>query len=181
MAAADAADMRNATMILAASALVLLPRLAHADDAPIAPAPLAPARSVVVIRDDGATPAIRSKGLVLGGVATGIAGVAMLIGGVAMAQTPPDRPPCTDNEATIAVVVAGASGAFACASPNFANDMQRTGGYILGAFGGLAVAGGVAMIVVGGMPSNRPDAAQAARGIPTVAVGPGSASLKWTF
>lgn len=66
------------------------------------------------------------------------------------------------------------------------SELQRTSGTLLTVNGGLMVAGGVAMAIAGGWQvpvagSGATGASTKILGAPRVAVGPGTATVRWSF
>lgn len=173
--------MKTASLLLG-SALLLTPALAHADDAPTAPIYAAPAPVystpswVPVAPTAGFVPnrfaptQRRSTGLLLGGIAVASLGTASLIGGAVMLSQAAYNPgSCPESDEF-------------CFAPQLDSDVKRMGGTLLSINGGLMIAGGVAMALVGGWQVPVPTRASgSAAGAPTVAVGLGNATLRWSF
>jgi hypothetical protein len=196
--------MRTFVTFFASASLLLVTAVAAADEPapqetviPPAPpaaaapaAPLPPARTVVVIRDDGWKPGgneawrMRSRGLLIGGLVTAGVGLAGIIGGAVMIATDTSTKMSLNGVCSPqGVAVTGASSCLAGGIANGLVGIQRDLGQGFAVTGGIAVVGGVAMAIAGAsqVPITRPTREQQARGIPAVAVGPGQASLRWSF
>lgn len=186
---------------LAASSLALITGVAAADPVPevtVAPpagAPAAGVRGVIVIHDDGWKPGgeeparTHRKGLLIGGLAAGAAGLAGLVAGASMITADGARPAsstaCRSQGAPAAYLVYPAL-ATACTYGAVAqglSHMEGDLGHVVVVAGGLVLAGGVAMAIVGGwqVPLTAPSRAQQATGVPTVTVSPQRATLAWTL
>jgi hypothetical protein len=169
--------MKTLSLLLGA-ALLLVPALACAEEpspapvvgapapvysvpswAPVAPAPREPQYLASTQR--------RSSGLMIGGLALASLGTASLFGGAVMLdQASHAATSCSEG---------------LCFNQLDA-DLKRTGGVFFTLNGGLMVAGGVAMAIVGGWQVPvRTGASGSILGAPTIAVGPGNATLRWSF
>ena len=174
--------MKTVSLLLGAS-LLFAPTLARAEGplpapvvaspapvyfvpswSPVAPAPSGPAAGYV-----GATRR-RNTGLMISGIALAGLGLASLFGG--------------------AVMLGEAShGATSCSEtlclPKLDADVKRTEGTLLTLNGGLMMASGVAMAIAGGwqVPVAGGAAAAGAKSFAPsmVAVGPGTATVRWSF
>jgi hypothetical protein len=204
-------SLRTGAALIASLALLAAPAAARADEPAPAPAPVAgvaaeppaPAlpeppvtfRSVIVIHEDGSAPASdvptrpRNMKLVWGGLGMGAAGVALLVGGLALAASdPPQSQPAFSYKACAqgALYLASPAVAEGCALAGLGQGLSGIGrgvGIGLAVGGGAVIAGGVAMAVVGGwqVPLRTPTRAEQAKGVPAVAVSPQRATLTWTF
>lgn len=163
--------------LLVGAALLLAPALACADEvspapgvgapapvyfvpswAPAAPAPRGPGYLVATQR--------RSTGLLIGGIALASLGTASLIGGAVMLDQSSHVAACSEGPCFNALDA----------------DLKRTSGIFFSINGGLMVAGGVAMAIAGGWPVPvHTGASGSLLAAPTVAVGPGNATLRWSF
>jgi hypothetical protein len=103
----------------------------------------------------------------IGGIALASLGTAALVGGgVMLDQASHEGGSCSREP---------------CFS-ELGSDLERTGGMFFTINGGLMVAGGVAMAIAGGWQVPvRAGASGSLLGAPTVAVGPGNATLRWSF
>jgi hypothetical protein len=162
--------------LLFGAALVLAPALACAQEPSPAPvvgapplvysvlpwAPSAPREPQVL-----ALTQRRSTGLMIGGLALASLGTASLFGGAVMLDDASHTAASCSNGLCFHELDA---------------DLKRIDGVFFTLSGGLMVAGGVAMAVVGGwqVPVRR-GASGSILGAPTVAVGPGNATLRWSF
>ena len=171
--------MKTVSLLLG-SALLLAPALALAEDAPPAPSfvTTAPVYSrpswVAAAPAAGSTPErlaptrLRSTGLLVGGIVIASLGTASLIGGAVML-----------DEAAHAGESCSGSGH---CLPLLDSQLQRTGGTFFTINGAFMVLGGAAMALAGGWQvpvSTRRSGSAAA--MPAVAVGPGNATLRWSF
>jgi hypothetical protein len=166
--------MKNSSLLLGA-ALLLAPALARAEE-PL-PAPVVGAPRLVYSalpwapapREPGviALTQRRSTGLLIGGIALASLGTASLVGGAVMLDQASH---------------AGASCSDELCFHQLDSDLKRAGGMFFTLNGGLMVAGGVAMAVAGGWQVPlRAGASGSLGAAPTVAVGPGTATLRWSF
>ncbi len=165
--------MKTLSLLLGAS-LLLAPALARAEEplpAPVvgAPAPVyfVPSWAPAAPREPRLAPTQRrSTGLMIGGIALASLGTASLIGGAVMLDQASHTASCSEE----------------LCFPQLESGLQRTGGMFFTINGGLMVAGGVAMAIAGGWQVPvRTGASGSLPAAPSVAVGPGNASLKWTF
>ena len=145
-----------------AAALVAPP--AHADPpAPRAPAEAAPLAPLAAERPpppDPQPPKIRSRGMLIGGLAATIGGVGLLVWGGIMYATDTSPNPCTPS-------------VWFC-------GLGRGIGTALMIPGAVSAAIGLPLAIVGGSPRTTSTAAIRSWA-PSVGVGPGAASLRWTF
>jgi hypothetical protein len=168
--------MKTLPLLLLGSALflLLLPTLAHAEEPLPAPVAAAPARVYFTPARTTMPPAHgymserlvaterRSTRLMVGGIIVASLGTASLVGGVVLGQSPPHCSP------------GGFCGIDA--------EMNQLKSRFFVVSGGLAIAGGVAMIVAGSWQVPvRTGAPGSAPGALTVAVGPGNATLRLSF
>lgn len=175
--------MKTLTSLLGAAlvlVLVLVPASAHADDA--APTPVLPAAPVLGYsppysspRADGpGAPRVgapvatrsRSLGLLVGGIAVAGLGTASLVGGIVdLDEARRGSAPCSEI----------------CFSA-LGNDLKKLEGTFFTINGSLMMVGGVAMAIAGGWQVPvRASVTGSLPGAPAVAVGPGNATLKWSF
>ena len=164
--------------------IVLVPAIAHADDA--APTPVLPAAPVLGYslpywspRTDGpaapryAAPVAtrsRSVGLLVGGIAILSVGTASLVGGMVMVNGASHAPAQSSGEFGL--------GGFSALSDGIA----RAEGEFFAINGGLMMVSGVAMAIAGGW--RVPVRARTSGSLPSmlaVAVGAGNATFKWSF
>lgn len=189
--------MRTIVSLSAAVSLVLASAVAAADEPapqefvvpPAVESPTVPNREVIVLRDDGWKPGtdpstrMRSKGLVIGGVITAATGLAGIIAGSVMIASdtakPSSRDACNPQVVQLTAGEACVLGAYADGLSGLQKDLGR----VFAVAGGVTLAGGIAMTVAGAwqVPLAKPTREQQARGIPAITVGPGQASLRWSF
>jgi hypothetical protein len=162
--------MKTLPLVLGA-ALVLAPALAHAQEAPspVAP-PLAPVAQWVAPQGFAVPQAPptqrRNVGLMIGGIVLAGLGGAQVIGGAAfLSSAASEQARCGSQ----------------CGLNSLGIGLDRAAGTFFTVNGGLMLASGVAMAIVGGaqVPVVGPHASGSL--VPAVAVGAGNATLHWSF